>query len=144
MLRFEMFFLIKKYKMKYILIMFLLCYGINMTAQSHINNVPLSIQHKLNNDIVDFPLPALNNEEFVQETMLFSDFKAIAKDIPTGISLENAKIEEVGDYLIWRIKISSKTAHGLVLFFTNFELPKDGTLYYYDTEKKTYMVDIII
>lgn len=120
---------------KYILIPILVLSNLTVHGQLR-NNTPLSSQYQINSEVSQFELPNLDNEALQQEFGKIEDVNIFAQIIPVNISSEDGEWTEVGDYMMWRIKIKSLTAYGLTLFFKEFQLPKDGELYFYDKNKE--------
>lgn len=129
-------------KINLLLTLLLIC-SITAFAQINDGSMPKSFvpAFYLNQNIPVTTMPALDMAAINQENTE-RDAKGIlmfnTKIQPTSIELGTAGVWDKypnGDQ-IWRTRVQAKNAKGLVLYFSNFRIPKGAKLYVYSLDKK--------
>ena len=121
----------------------LLCFwGLSLKGQSVFSGQPISFtkdfQDKYGNNVLKTAqVPAFNQEQVWKEDEEFAGQPRFAAPLPLDLGLENAgqwTVFENGDR-IWRLKLQSPEALGLILLYDRFYLPPGAMLFLYNEDR---------
>ena len=126
---------------KHLLFIFIIFFGqFYIHAQINIGGEPLCFSNKsINKNIPIINLPKQNNTVLIADAEL-NNIKdqpwQFGKNIDVNINLkEKAVVDTLPNGKLYRLAIKSENAKTINLRFSNYKIPKDATLYIYNSDK---------